>query len=172
LQGELGELASLVQKWLWYGKAMTLGDVRQKIKDEAGDVLWYLAELLSAFGLTLEEVMVANVAKLAVRYPDKYTDHHAEESNRDRAAEAAAINQYDLTKSNTLNPVDAILAARVSGGCCEEFRRSKACDCLANAAARDRQERCPHNGEWSLIQVEGSGNGRRCGLCGKVEATT
>lgn len=88
---ELGELFTLLQKWLWYGKKMTEEEVRLKLKDEFGDALWYIAEGLSAAGLLMGDVMEGNINKLSVRYPEKYTDYHADETHRDRAAEARAV---------------------------------------------------------------------------------
>jgi len=50
----------------------------ENIKEEAGDLLWYLAgPLCRALGCTLEELASANVAKLKARYPDAYSDQHA-----------------------------------------------------------------------------------------------
>ncbi|WP_454287280.1 MazG nucleotide pyrophosphohydrolase domain-containing protein [Rhizobium arsenicireducens] len=46
---------------------------RRKIVDESGDLLWYLALLFKNYGITLEEVFDFNIAKLAKRYPDKFT---------------------------------------------------------------------------------------------------
>ena len=37
---------------------------REKIVEETGDTLWYLVVLLAAHGITLEEVLAANVDKL------------------------------------------------------------------------------------------------------------
>jgi hypothetical protein len=47
LVGEIGELNDLVKKVIGHGHAFD----RVAIKDEMGDVLWYVAELCSAFGL-------------------------------------------------------------------------------------------------------------------------
>lgn len=179
LTGEVGELASVLQKWLWYGKAFTLVELQQKVKDEAGDVLWYVAELLSAFGLSMQDVMEANIAKLKVRYPEKYADALAADEARDRAAEACAIMQpcpvenpcvaiaKDYGTYRTVN--DVMKAKDTPEGCCTRNMEDMPCDCLAEAATADRQARCPHNGDWAIIQTE-VGSGRRCGLCGKTEA--
>ena len=42
---------------------------RNRIKDELGDVLWGVATLAAAHGLTLSEVAAYNVSKLVERYP-------------------------------------------------------------------------------------------------------
>lgn len=83
LSGEAGEIASQMQKWLYYGKPCDWVN----IKEEIGDVLWYVAEMCEALNTTIEEVMIRNIEKLRLRYPEKYTDHNAAEENRDRAAE-------------------------------------------------------------------------------------
>jgi len=88
---EGGELLSVLEKWLYFGKAYTPEELKQKVKDEGGDVLWYLAELFNAVGLDMGEVMAANVSKLQARYPEKFTDHHAADENRNREAEAEAL---------------------------------------------------------------------------------
>lgn len=91
LAGEVGELCGLWQKIVYYGKPVDHGEFRRKVADEAGDVLWYVAELLAAAGLTLEGVLAGNVAKLRARYPERYTDAAAADEARDRTAEAMAV---------------------------------------------------------------------------------
>ena len=46
-------------------------DFRQALKKELGDVLWYIAEIASDNGLTLQEVADANVEKLHNRIQSK-----------------------------------------------------------------------------------------------------
>lgn len=91
LANETGEITGLLQKWLWYGKPYTEDELRAKVVDEAGDVLWHLAELLSAFGLPLNTVMERNLLKLRTRYPVVWTAARAADDGRDRAAEARAV---------------------------------------------------------------------------------
>ena len=38
--------------------------------EELGDVLWYVAGLASHYGLSLDDIMAGNVAKLNARYPN------------------------------------------------------------------------------------------------------
>ena len=67
LAGEAGEVADKVKKVLRdNGGAFDL-EVRNAIKLELGDVLWYVAQLSSELGLSLEEVAEANLGKLASR---------------------------------------------------------------------------------------------------------
>ena len=39
---------------------------------ELGDVLWYVSELASGLGATLEEIAERNIEKLYKRYPDGF----------------------------------------------------------------------------------------------------
>jgi NTP pyrophosphatase (non-canonical NTP hydrolase) len=66
----------------------------QKVVDEAGDALFYIALQLRAVGKTLDDALDGNVAKLKVRYPEGYNSAvAAAEKNRDAeaAAQAAVI---------------------------------------------------------------------------------
>jgi NTP pyrophosphatase (non-canonical NTP hydrolase) len=62
LNGEAGEVAELVKKRIRDGVLD-----RDRLKKEAGDVAWYLAMFCFEAGFTLEEVMAANLEKLAQR---------------------------------------------------------------------------------------------------------
>lgn len=89
ISGEAGEIASQIQKWLYYGKELDTVNLLEEI----GDSLWYIAEMCEALGTTMEEVMKRNIEKLQKRYPEKYTDHHAAEENRDRAGEREILEE-------------------------------------------------------------------------------
>lgn len=73
ISGESGELVDGFKKSLIYGKAIDV----ENLKEEAGDILWYMALLLRTLNTTFEEVMAANITKLQRRYPEKYTDQAA-----------------------------------------------------------------------------------------------
>jgi NTP pyrophosphatase (non-canonical NTP hydrolase) len=62
---------------------------RAKIIDECGDVLWYMALLFRNFDIQFDEVYAANIAKLAKRYPDKFTTDAA--VNRDLEGESNVL---------------------------------------------------------------------------------
>lgn len=50
----------------------------EEVKKEVGDILWYVAVLLDACGLTFDEVMQANIDKLRARYSSgKFTREEA-----------------------------------------------------------------------------------------------
>ena len=89
MAGEVGELATAIENWLQYGRPLDVVN----IKEELGDLLWYMALMCNASHISLEEVMEANIAKLQRRFPHKYSDHDAAEENRDRGAEREALSE-------------------------------------------------------------------------------
>ncbi|MFI5261387.1 MAG: nucleoside triphosphate pyrophosphohydrolase family protein [Candidatus Limnocylindrales bacterium] len=68
LAGEAGEFADQVKKYVAQGHALD----RDRLVDEAGDILWYVAKAARALGISLDEIAARNVAKLAARYPDGF----------------------------------------------------------------------------------------------------
>lgn len=79
LPGEVGEVVDLIKKFLYHRNGKPL-DV-EKLKDELGDMLWYFAVLLDTIGLTFEDVMMANVAKLEARHGNGFNPHYASDSH-------------------------------------------------------------------------------------------
>lgn len=68
LAGEAGEVANIVKKIQRDFGGKITPEVRQKLKDELGDVLWYISACADELGLTLAEIAEFNVAKLAKRH--------------------------------------------------------------------------------------------------------
>lgn len=73
LVGEVGELSDVVKKESIYSDMSKFIDkygmsVEDKIKDEAGDVLWQFTLVLCKYGLSFNEVMESNVLKLNARH--------------------------------------------------------------------------------------------------------
>ena len=67
LSGETGEVADKVKKVMRDRGGVFDDAVRDDLKLELGDVLWYVAQLASELNLSLEEVAEANLAKLSSR---------------------------------------------------------------------------------------------------------
>lgn len=68
LAGEAGEVANIVKKIQRDNDGVITDEIRGKLKDELGDVLWYISACADELGLTLNEVAEFNVGKLAKRH--------------------------------------------------------------------------------------------------------
>ncbi len=68
LAGEAGEVANIVKKIQRDFGGETTDEIRAKLKDELGDVLWYISACADELGLTLEEIARFNVEKLSARH--------------------------------------------------------------------------------------------------------
>lgn len=71
LTGEAGEVADIIKKHLAGAKEIDLNH----LKEELGDVLWYLAEACDCFGFSMQEVAQANIEKLAKRHPNGFSGY-------------------------------------------------------------------------------------------------
>jgi NTP pyrophosphatase (non-canonical NTP hydrolase) len=68
--GIVGEAGEVIEKWkkiVAYREGRITDEDITELKKELGDVIWYVAVFADSLGLTLEEVMHANVKKLADR---------------------------------------------------------------------------------------------------------
>ena len=68
LAGEVGEHCDHYKKYMHQGHDIDY----DHMAEEAGDVLWYLAEIADALGTTLEDIARRNIDKLRNRYPDGF----------------------------------------------------------------------------------------------------
>lgn len=67
LVGEAGEVANKVKKVLRDNDSIMTPEVVEKIGDEIGDTMWYVARLLDELGLDIREVLQKNHDKLEDR---------------------------------------------------------------------------------------------------------
>lgn len=74
---ESGELQNALKRFIAYGKPVDSVNV----KEELGDLLWYMARIMVMFGWTMEEVLAANIAKLEARFPDKFSQEANDNRN-------------------------------------------------------------------------------------------
>ena len=68
---EGGELLDLVKKIIFQGKEPS-EELRNKVKNELGDVMWYVQQVLITMEWDLEEVLAENTKKLSGRYPEGF----------------------------------------------------------------------------------------------------
>lgn len=66
--GEAGECIDILKKHKFQGHDLD----REKLIDEAGDVLWYIAELATGLGTSLDAIARHNIEKLKQRYPSGF----------------------------------------------------------------------------------------------------
>lgn len=69
ITGEAGEVADLIKKSVFHNHVVD----KVEIQKELGDVMWYLAQIATTAGLTLEEIATANIEKLRKRYPNGFS---------------------------------------------------------------------------------------------------
>lgn len=80
LNGEAGECIDIVKKNMFQGHTLDI----DKLIDELGDVLWYVAITADGIGVQLEDIMQHNIDKLRKRYPDGFDAErsiHREDEN-------------------------------------------------------------------------------------------
>ena len=97
LAAEVGEVLGIHQK-IHQGHPMDDTALRLEI----GDCLWFLAELCDVYGWHMSEIAAANIAKLRVRYKDRFTE-----------AESRA--RVDVAKKAKAEPVRSRYYASVKG---------------------------------------------------------
>lgn len=80
---EVGELTDQFKKNLAYGKDIDWVNV----KEEIGDLMWYISEFANQHNFDLEEILATNIAKLQKRFPEKFTSEYAINRNLDAERE-------------------------------------------------------------------------------------
>ena len=86
IAGESGEVCDYMKKCIFHDKTFDVDVVAAEI----GDLCWYINLLVVSMGLTWEDILEMNIAKLEARYPDLRFDPERA-NNRDVAAEQAAM---------------------------------------------------------------------------------
>ena len=81
---ESGEILDALKKHKFYKRDLNT----QNIREEIGDLCWYLYQLCEEVGYTMEDARRDNIEKLAKRYPEKFEDI----INRDTKAELSHLN--------------------------------------------------------------------------------
>ena len=69
LAGEAGEVVDDIKKRIFHGREVPM----EHTAEELGDVLWYVANIATQCGFSLEDIIQQNVTKLMARYPEMYS---------------------------------------------------------------------------------------------------
>lgn len=80
---EVGELTDIFKKSIAYGKEVD----EVNVKEEIGDLMFYIASFCRINGYNLEEIILTNIEKLETRYPEKFTQFHANNRDLDKERE-------------------------------------------------------------------------------------
>jgi NTP pyrophosphatase (non-canonical NTP hydrolase) len=83
LSTESGELLDQMKKVVYYGKELD----RVNIKEELGDLMWYMAILMRELDLDMDDVLEVNINKLRTRYGEKFNSEGALNRNLDKERE-------------------------------------------------------------------------------------
>ena len=67
LSGEAGEVAEKIKKVIRDKEGVVDEEQKKEIEKELGDVLWYVSQLASELGLSLEDIAEKNIEKLYSR---------------------------------------------------------------------------------------------------------
>jgi NTP pyrophosphatase (non-canonical NTP hydrolase) len=77
---EAGETLDALKKHLFYGKPLD----RVNLKEEMGDLFWYLAIMADVLEVDFATVMERNIEKLKARYGEKFSGAKAIERDLDK----------------------------------------------------------------------------------------
>lgn len=91
---EAGEFADAIKKHVFANKPLDFVNLIEEI----GDMFWYFAVVADEFGFSFIDIMNANIAKLKLRYPEKFTEEDSANRN--------VINERKLLeKEIKINPI-------------------------------------------------------------------
>ena len=101
ISGEAGELLDAIKKAVIYRKELDVANVRE----ELGDLLFYIQGMANLIGSTLPELITANMDKLRLRYAaNHYSDLQAV-SRADKAPSIAGAQEVeDFIESEKIIP--------------------------------------------------------------------
>ena len=90
---EANELLDAFKKHTIYQKPLDV----ENVKEELGDLLFYMSNLMQSVGLTFEEILQHNIDKLSVRYSSgSYSNKQAQE-RADKVLEENCVNLETLS---------------------------------------------------------------------------
>lgn len=81
ISGEAGELIDAIKKHVFYGKPLDV----ENIKEELGDLIFYVAMACNSMGFTLEQVIQNNIDKLSKRYSSGSFSEKEAQERKDKA---------------------------------------------------------------------------------------
>lgn len=80
MQTESAEISDVYKKTIAYKKPLDFVN----IKEELGDLMWYVANLCNVNGWDLRDILDTNIKKLEARFPEKFTYENANNRNLEK----------------------------------------------------------------------------------------
>ena len=77
IAGESGDVAGCIKKTFSHGD-----DQKSGIRENLGDVMWYVAMICDFFDWDLEDIMQENIEKLRKRHPEGFSEEAARGNKR------------------------------------------------------------------------------------------
>ena len=93
LSSETGEISGIFQKNL-QGHVIK----RDELKEEIGDLLWFISEICFLFGFDMGEIAQGNIDKLKKRYPDGFDEDRS--VNRELYSKKKFFGGFDFAKED------------------------------------------------------------------------
>jgi len=94
--GEAGELLDAIKKTCIYRKPLDIANVRE----ECGDILFYVTGLLDSLNISMDEVISENMAKLSARYQSLAFSNHDAIARADKQPQAQDKDHGDEVKKS------------------------------------------------------------------------
>lgn len=89
ISGEAGELLDAIKRHFFYNKPLD----RENVREELGDIEFYLQAVRTCLGLDRKEILIANMVKLSKRYGSgSYSDEQAIK-RADKVADPLALTE-------------------------------------------------------------------------------
>lgn len=83
LQTEIGELSDAVKRYIFYGKDLDVTNLGEEI----GDICYYIALVCKHLNINWEEILMKNIMKLKIRYPEGFSQENAINRNLEKERE-------------------------------------------------------------------------------------
>ena len=94
---EGGEVADQLKRYIYYGTELD----NTNLKEELGDLMWYIMLGVTAIGMDLESVLRTNISKLRARYGEKFS--------KDAAVNRDLEHELEMLKGIWTNNVDGVM---------------------------------------------------------------
>lgn len=96
--GIVSEASEMAELLLWHLCGKSVDELTSHITEEQGDLDWFQELLASASGNSVDSARAANIAKLAKRYPEKFTSELAEARLDKEGEQEGSLIWFDQVK--------------------------------------------------------------------------